>query len=138
MLARIAGVPMDDLADIDPVLEEMEKGAATERLAAECHAFGCDPRLRKNAMHLKLDDQLMHGSKGQVALKEVPDGFGFGGVFDAAILSRIRSPVTSRSNCANDSSTLSVSLPMLVVVIEPSQSLGECPVLTNCAYMDRG
>jgi len=29
-------------------------------------------------------------------------------------LSRIRSPVISRSNCAKDKSTLSVSLPMLV------------------------
>ena len=36
---------------------------------------------------------------------------------DAAILSRMRSPVTSRSNCANDSSTLSVSRPIEVVVL---------------------
>lgn len=35
----------------------------------------------------------------------------------SAISSRIRSPVTSRSNCANDSSTLSISRPMLVVVL---------------------
>src|SRR5437588_101399 len=35
---------------------------------------------------------------------------------DAAILSRTRSPITSRSNCANDSSTLRVSLPMLLGV----------------------
>ena len=38
--------------------------------------------------------------------------------FEAAILSRIRSPVTSRSNCAKDSSTLSVSRPMLLVVLK--------------------
>ena len=36
---------------------------------------------------------------------------------DAAILSRMRSAVTSRSNWANDSSMLSVSRPMLVVVL---------------------
>ena len=36
---------------------------------------------------------------------------------DAAILSRMRSPVTSRSNCANDSSTLSVNRPIEVVVL---------------------
>src|ERR1019366_434232 len=35
---------------------------------------------------------------------------------DAAILSRIRSPVTSRSNWAKDKRTFSVSRPMLVVV----------------------
>jgi hypothetical protein len=35
--------------------------------------------------------------------------------FDAAILSRMRSPVTSRSNWANDSSTLRVRRAMLVV-----------------------
>jgi hypothetical protein len=37
--------------------------------------------------------------------------------FDAAILSRTRSPMTSRSNSAKDSSTFSVSRPMLVVVL---------------------
>ena len=36
---------------------------------------------------------------------------------EAAILSRIRSPATSRSNWANDSSTFRVSRPMLVVVL---------------------
>ena len=37
---------------------------------------------------------------------------------DAAILSRMRSPVTSRSNWANESNTLRVSRPMLVVVLK--------------------
>src|ERR1700692_3564297 len=37
--------------------------------------------------------------------------------FDAAILSRIRSEVTSRSNCAKDRSTLSVNRPIEVVVL---------------------
>jgi hypothetical protein len=37
--------------------------------------------------------------------------------FEAATLSRIRSPVTSRSNCANDRSTLSVRRPIEVVVL---------------------
>src|SRR5437899_12493290 len=37
--------------------------------------------------------------------------------FEAAILSRIRSPVTSRSNWAKDSSTLRVSRPIELVVL---------------------
>src|SRR3954453_4224201 len=37
--------------------------------------------------------------------------------FEAAILSRMRSPVTSRSNWAKDNSMLSVSRPMLLVVL---------------------
>ncbi len=37
--------------------------------------------------------------------------------FDAAILSRIRSEVTSRSNWAKDRSTLRVSRPIEVVVL---------------------
>src|SRR5579862_182463 len=37
--------------------------------------------------------------------------------FEAAILSRIRSPVTSRSNWAKDNSTLRVSRPIEVVVL---------------------
>src|SRR5271155_1182457 len=36
---------------------------------------------------------------------------------EAATLSRIRSPVTSRSNCAKDSKTLSVRRPIEVVVL---------------------
>jgi formylglycine-generating enzyme required for sulfatase activity len=38
--------------------------------------------------------------------------------FDAAILSRTRSPITSRSNWAKDNRVLSVSRPMLVVVLK--------------------
>ncbi len=37
---------------------------------------------------------------------------------EAATLSRMRSPITSRSNWAKDSSTFSVSRPMLVVVLK--------------------
>ena len=37
---------------------------------------------------------------------------------EAATLSRIRSPITSRSNCAKLSRMLSVSRPMLVVVLK--------------------
>src|SRR5215471_19125548 len=37
---------------------------------------------------------------------------------EAAILSRTRSPISSRSNWANDSSTLSVSRPMLEYGVE--------------------
>jgi len=40
--------------------------------------------------------------------------------FEAAILSRIRSPVTSRSNWANDSRTLSVNRPIDVFVLNCS------------------
>ena len=45
--------------------------------------------------------------------------------FDAAILSRIRSPVTSRSNWAKESSTLSVRQPMLVVVLKACVATAE-------------
>jgi hypothetical protein len=38
--------------------------------------------------------------------------------FEAAILSRTRSPMTSRSNWANESNTFSVSRPMLLVVLK--------------------
>jgi hypothetical protein len=38
--------------------------------------------------------------------------------FEAAILSRTRSPMTSRSNWAKESRTLRVSLPMLEVVLK--------------------
>src|SRR5829696_3643481 len=44
---------------------------------------------------------------------------------EAAILSRMRSPVTSRSNCAKERSTFSVSRPMLVVVLKA------CVIETN-------
>src|SRR5690242_2303033 len=44
---------------------------------------------------------------------------------DAAILSRMRSPVTSRSNWAKDSSALSVRRPMLVVVLKDIEPLND-------------
>ncbi len=44
---------------------------------------------------------------------------------EAAILSRTRSPITSRSNCAKLSRMFSVSRPMLVVV------LNDCVTETN-------
>src|SRR5215510_2016738 len=37
--------------------------------------------------------------------------------FDAAILSRMRSPMTSRSNCAKDNSTLRIRRPIELVVL---------------------
>ena len=48
---------------------------------------------------------------------------------EAAILSRMRSPVTSRSNCAKESSTFRVSRPMLLVVLKAWVTLTK---LTAC------
>src|SRR4051794_22155714 len=48
---------------------------------------------------------------------------------DALNLSRMRSPITSRSNWANESKMLSVSRPMLVVV------LNDCVTLTNVTLL---
>ena len=47
----------------------------------------------------------------------------------AAILSRMRSPMTSRSNWAKDSRMFSVSRPMLVVV------LNDCVTLTKVTLL---
>ena len=53
---------------------------------------------------------------------------------DAAILSRIRSAVTSRSNCANDNSMFSVSRPMLVVVLNDWViEMNEVPAASNAS-----
>ena len=63
---------------------------------------------------LCIDDELsVDGVKPKRRIAAHPHDF----FFEAAILSRIRSPVTSRSNWAKDSSTLSVSLPMDDVVL---------------------
>src|SRR6187402_3445975 len=48
---------------------------------------------------------------------------------DALNLSRMRSPITSRSNWAKDNRILSVSRPMLVVV------LNDCVTLTNVTLL---
>src|SRR5687767_8856554 len=82
MQAGIAGVLVDDLADIDPIPQEMEQCAAAERLTAERLAFGCSPRLGMDALGLQLDDQLMHRSQSQIALEDVPDGLGFHRILD--------------------------------------------------------
>lgn len=51
--------------------------------------------------------------------------------FDAAILSRIRSPVTSRPNRANDRNTLGVRRPMQLVL------LNACVMLTKRTPAER-
>jgi len=48
---------------------------------------------------------------------EAPLGIFPTGTLEHLILQRMRSPVTSRSNCANESSTLRVSRPIEVVVL---------------------
>src|SRR3984893_7583217 len=48
---------------------------------------------------------------------------------EAAILSRMRSPVTSRSNWANESRTLSVSRPMEVVLLTCNQTESDGRIL---------
>ena len=52
--------------------------------------------------------------------------------FEAATLSRIRSPVISRSNWAKDSSMFRVSRPMLVVVLKAwVTEMKETPCASN-------
>ncbi len=55
---------------------------------------------------------------------------------ESAILSRMRSPVTSRSNWANESSTFKVSRPMDVVVLNACVTeTNEAPAWSNTSTM---
>src|SRR5260221_3003034 len=123
-----------DLADVEPITQKMGERAAGEWDAAnrapglERSYLGDDPPLAK------VGHQQVEAAKLQIPPEDSPDPFSLlfnhddlavlgliseGGYvrLEAAILSRMRSEVTSRSNWANDNRTLSVSRPMEVVVL---------------------
>jgi hypothetical protein len=132
--------PIRDLAEVEPVLEQMGKGTHAEADAAAAAAIATDIDLGPDALPIKLREQSAHGAKLQIPGEDGADrlrlhGHDFELLIDAAIasgtgpptqrplrleaaiLSRTRSPITSRSNWAKESSTLSVSRPMLEVVL---------------------
>ena len=141
MLAAMHLTPIGDLADVQSVLEQMGKGTHAEVDTAAPAAIATAIELGPDALPIKLRDQSPHGAKLQIpgedgahrlrllkhhdellvdaAIAERhgsadPEALALG----AAILSRTRSPITSRSNWAKESSTFSVSRPMLEVVLK--------------------
>ena len=73
--------------------------------------------LKNMAHHLCLvliDDEIVDSRRHTLTEGRPPIHQPF--FFDAAILSRMRSPVTSRSNCAKESRTFNTKRPMEVVV----------------------
>src|SRR5438045_7767066 len=135
------GLPlMNDLAEIGTVLQHQVERAAREWLAANRAAGSTRPRLAFNAVSVELLLQQPDRAEFGITAEDRPhdlrlavddEEFAFstrypsGGTppihipfrFEAAILSRMRSPMTSRSNWANDKSTLSVRRPIDVVVL---------------------
>src|SRR5262249_13012720 len=131
---------IENLADVEAIAQEVEQGAlreghATARAAVRQLADLCSPIALAKVEHQPVD-----AAEREIATKDHADPLGL--LFDdgelailefvsqrhlppthsplrleAATLSRMRSAVTSRSNCANESNTFRVSRPIEVVVL---------------------
>jgi hypothetical protein len=122
------------------VRQQFIQSSAREATASRLDTLLRDPDLRYDSALVEFPAELPDAAKFQVTLIDVPHRVGFGRIDDqptlsslissggtppihmplrleAAILSRMRSPVTSRSNWAKESNTFSVSLPIEVVVL---------------------
>jgi hypothetical protein len=140
MLAGVADPLVHNLTQVDPVCEQMEDATASEGNPAAMGTAGAALDLGPPPFHAEQRHDIAHRAQFKVPPEDMADHFGLGRIndepavahvvskrdvppiqipffFDAAILSRISSPVTSRSNWAKDNRTFSVSRPMLVVVL---------------------
>src|SRR6516162_1787421 len=141
VFARIGLSLVDDLAAVGTVPQHQVERPTREWLAANRPIRGTRPRLAFASLGVELFLQQPHRAEFGIAAKDRAHEFGLavdddqlavlrprypsGGTppihipffFEAAILSRMRSPMTSRSNCAKDSRTLRVSRPIEVVVL---------------------
>src|SRR6516164_280712 len=132
---------VNDLAAIAAVPQHQVERPAREWLAADLPTRGARPRLTFASLGFELFLQQPHRAEFGIAAKDPAHEFRLavddeelcgpgprhpsGGTppihipffFEAAILSRMRSPMTSRSNCAKDNSTLRVRRPIEVVVL---------------------
>jgi hypothetical protein len=127
MLPAMDLAAIDHLADIEPVLEQIGERAHSEADAPDDPSVCAAPRLGPDAAPGELLHQSPHGAELEIAGEDGADGLRLLGHHDelladagiaerywtpdperleAAILSRTRSPITSRSNWAKDKSTL--------------------------------
>jgi hypothetical protein len=136
---RLAAI--DHLTDVEPVAEQMGEAADPEGAPANDAAIGELSLFGADAAAVEVLRQRLHRAKLQIAGEDRAHGFGGGRLDDdlfgdgriterdrsadphplaleAAILSRTRSPMTSRSNWAKDSRILRVSRPILDVVLK--------------------
>ena len=135
VLAGMALSLMGDLADIDWVREEGVQRPSAEEIASDPVPVAIGTGLGPDTASIEMLLQQPDRSEFQVTGIDGLHGLRLGGDYDqlavldlvakwgtppihmpfrleAAILSRIRSPVTSRSNWAKDSKTFSVRRPM--------------------------
>src|SRR5207248_3931650 len=141
VFTAVHGAPVDHLADIEAVLEQVRERAHAKVDPADGAAVRKPPRLAADPPAIEFRLKRAHRAELQIACKDRADRLCLGrhhtdllvhrGIterdrpptqiplrLEAAILSRTRSPMSSRSNWANDSSTLSVSRPMLELVLK--------------------
>ena len=129
------------LADVKPIAKEMCERAACEGDTPHGFSGLQSPDLGDNASLAQFRHKQVEAAKLEIASEDAAHTISLGFIdgdlpvlwcrirdgamppthiplrLEAAILSRIRSEVTSRSNWANDSSTFSVSRPIEVVVL---------------------
>ena len=121
MLPRITVLFVANLSDMNRIRQQFIQGFAREAAPSGLDTFPRDPDLRYDPALVEFPAELPDAAKFQVSLIDVPDRLCFGRIDDqpslrtsypsggtppihmplrleAAILSQMRSPVTSRSN----------------------------------------
>src|SRR5262249_4487208 len=78
MLSAVNLAPIDDLADIEAVLEEIGERAHAKAAASDTAAIRKPPPLAANALPIKLLRKGANGAKLQILRKDHPDHFGLG------------------------------------------------------------
>ena len=73
MLARVCGVSMRDLAEVEPVAQEMEEGAAAEGVPAHSSSGSGGPGLRDDAGLPQALLQGMDGPEFEIGGEYLPD-----------------------------------------------------------------
>src|SRR4029450_5804653 len=138
VLSAMNVATVDHLADIEAVLKQMGERADAEPPPADGPAGRQPAGLAANSPPVEVLRQRAHGAKLEIAGKDRANRFGLGRDHKDLLVHRgiaerdraadpnalalggselVCSPISSRSNWAKDSSTLSVSRPMLELVL---------------------
>jgi hypothetical protein len=136
VVAAIDFSAVHHLPDVKAVLEQIRQCSDAERAAANAAAGRESSGLTPDASAVEVGGERPDRAKRKIPFEDGAHRLGLGrdhhdllvhgriaerdrtADLEAAILSRTRSPISSRSNWANDSSTLSVSRPMLELVLK--------------------
>lgn len=94
---------MNDLADIEPVTEEVIERTAAKGHPTRCLSLGIGAKLTRNLMPSEIVSELTDTAKPQILAEDLTDGFGLGLIDDQATID----PVIAERDAASHPHALS-------------------------------